>query len=263
MPSYKPYQQFSAYHHLSPVIAHRGASGSAPENTAAAMRMAVEQGAQWAEVDVTISADGMAVIHHDSELERCSNGHGFVILKRLAELKELDCGQWFSPHFRGERIMTLTDLLTLANQLELSLNLEVKPIIGREAETVWAIHQALQRVPFEQHLILSSFSIHALQACRLHLPDISRGLNVEAIPQRWQQRIEEADCQGLHFSQAFFDATIVQQIKQAGIHLLSYTINDLVRAEQLWQAGVRSVFTDFPARLLESHFQTHVHREHH
>ncbi|MBE0483389.1 MAG: glycerophosphoryl diester phosphodiesterase [Bacterioplanes sp.] len=263
MPSYQPYRQFSAYHHLTPVIAHRGASGIAPENTAAAIKLAAEQGVQWAEVDVTISADGIAVIHHDSDLARCSNGHGLVILKRLAELKELDCGNWFSPHFRGERMMTLTELLALANQFEMALNLEVKPIIGRETETVWAIYQALQRVPFEHPLILSSFSIHALQACRAHLPDISRGLNVEAIPQRWQDRIEEADCQGLHFSQAFFDANQVQQIKQSGIHLLSYTVNDLVRAEQLWQAGINSVFTDFPARLLESHFQLQSDRGHH
>lgn len=263
MPSYQPFQSYSAYTQLNPVIAHRGASGNAPENTAAAIKLAAEQGAQWAEVDVSISADGIAVIHHDNDLERCTNGQGLLILQRLAELKALDTGLWFSPQFRGERIMTLTDLLALANQLDMALNLEVKPIIGRETETVWAIYQALQRVPFEQPLILSSFSIHALQACRQHLPDISRGLNVEAIPQRWQDRIEEADCQGLHFSQAFFDAEQVQQIKQSGIHLLSYTVNDLVRAEQLWQAGVTSVFTDYPARLLESHFQRQSDRGHH
>ena len=246
-----PFASPDAYEYLPPVIAHRGASGSAPENTRAAIALAAHQGARWIEVDVTISADGIAVIHHDADLARCSDGSGLVIQKRLAELKQLDAGSWYAAEFAQERMLTLTELLVLANQLELGLNLEIKPTIGREPETVWAMHKALQQVPFEQALLFSSFSIHALQAARRHMPHVTRGLNVEAIPADWQHRLEEADCAGLHFAREFFDAQAVKAIRAAGYHCMVFTVNDPDDARQLLQAGVDAVFTDFPQRLLQ------------
>ena len=86
MPSRLPPKHLSAYEYISPVIAHRGACGEAPENTKASIELAARQGARWAEVDVTISADGVAVIHHDADLSRCSDGSGLVIQKKMAEL---------------------------------------------------------------------------------------------------------------------------------------------------------------------------------
>lgn len=248
MPFFSP----DAYEDLPQVVGHRGACGDAPENTRSSMELAVKQGARWIETDVTISADGIAVIHHDAELDRCSNGTGLVIKKRLSELKQLDVGSWFAPEFKDERFLTLTELLALANQLELGINLEIKPTIGREPETVWAISQALQQVPFEQPLLFSSFNIHALQAARRHMPHITRGLNVEAIPADWQHRLEEADCAGIHFAKEFFDAALVKEIREAGYHCMVFTVNNPDEAQKLWQAGVDAVFTDFPQRLLSA-----------
>lgn len=252
MPTMIPFSRPDAYEEISPVIAHRGASADAPENTRAAIELAARQGARWAEVDVTISADGIAVIHHDADLKRCSNGDGLVIQKRLAELKQLDAGSWFSEHYQGEKILTLTELLLLANQLELGLNLEIKPTIGREPETVWAIYQTLQQVSFEQPLLFSSFSLHALQSARRHMPHITRALNVEAIPADWQHRLEEADCAGLHFAKEFFDAAQVRAIRAAGYHMLVFTVNDADTAQRLLQAGVDGVFTDLPQSLQQA-----------
>lgn len=252
MPPYMPFHSVSAYENLPKVIAHRGASGEAPENTAAAIRLAAEQGAQWAEVDVTISAEGVAVIFHDNELSRCTNGSGLIIQQRLSDLKELDAGSWFDQQYSKESILTLTELFTLANQLEISLNLEVKPTSGREAETVWAIRNALQQVPFEQTLLLSSFNPYALQACLQHLPDISRALNVEAIPYNWQERVEELKCQGLHFSARFADEKLISQIVQHGLGLACYTVNSPEQAQKLWRAGVLSVFSDYPFRIIQA-----------
>lgn len=251
-PSRIPPSHLNAYDFLPRVVAHRGASQDAPENTASAIRLAAEQGARWAEVDVTISADGIAVIHHDAELERCSDGQGLVILNTLAQLKELDVGRWFDARFSGERMLTLNELLLLANQLEIGLNLEIKPTIGRESETVWAIRQALLQTPFDQPLLLSSFNIHALQEAKQHLPHITRGLNVEAIPSDWQQRLDEADCSGLHFAKEFFDAARVKALKAAGYHCMVFTVNDAEHAQRLFDAGVDAVFCDGPERLTKA-----------
>lgn len=250
MPLRFPAKHPSAYQHLTSVIAHRGASGLAPENTAAAIELAAQQGAHWAEVDVTISSDGIAVIFHDNDLNRCSDGRGLVIQQTLAQLKTLDAGSWFSPFYANQRILTLTDLLALANQLELNLNLEIKPTIGREVETVWAMAKALQQVPFEHTLLLSSFNMLALTAARQHLPDVTRALNVEAIPRDWQQRLENTGSSGLHFAADFFDPVAVTNIHAAGTPMAVYTVNDHETAQKLWKAGVQAVFTDYPERLL-------------
>src|SRR5690348_9498353 len=93
------------------VIAHRGASGHAPENTFAAFRRAIELGAQFIETDLHLTRDAKFVAIHDSMLERTSNGRGAVHEATLAELRKLDFGLWYDREFAGERIPTLEDIL--------------------------------------------------------------------------------------------------------------------------------------------------------
>ena len=93
------------------IIGHRGASALAPENTLAAVRHAVESGAQAVEVDVLISHDGKPVCIHDATLQRTTNGSGWVADLTVRELKDLDAGSWFSDEFKGERIPTLDQVL--------------------------------------------------------------------------------------------------------------------------------------------------------
>ncbi len=250
MPRVHPLQPVSAYEYITPVVAHRGASAEAPENTAAAIRLAASQGARWAEVDVTISADGIAVIHHDHDLNRCSDGNGLVILQQLAQLRKLDCGSWFSSNYSGEPLLTLADLILLANELEIALNLEIKPTPGREDETVWAIAETLRTVPSEQPILLSSFSFYALRAAKDYLPHLTRALNVEAIPKDWHSRLEELDCHGLHFAHEFSQPALIAEIRQAGYHMLVFTVNNAHEAQKLLDMGVSAVFTDFPGRMI-------------
>ncbi|MBI1320793.1 MAG: hypothetical protein GC168_17855 [Candidatus Hydrogenedens sp.] len=96
------------------IIAHRGASAYAPENTLAAFELAAEQGAPWYELDCHLSKDGVAVVIHDGDLERTTGVVGQVRDKTLDELKTLDAGTWFSPDFAGERLPTLAEALAMA-----------------------------------------------------------------------------------------------------------------------------------------------------
>ncbi|MAR00745.1 MAG: glycerophosphodiester phosphodiesterase [Oceanospirillaceae bacterium] len=239
----------SVYDHLPRFIAHRGASGHAPENTAAAIAKAHELGATWAEVDVTISADGEAVIFHDHKLERCSNGRGLIIQQPLADLKTLDAGSWFSPFYKEEKILTLSELLSLADDLNLSLNIEIKPTIGREWETVQAMQSAFRDTAFSQHILLSSFNERALCYAAELLPQFDRGLNVEAIPADWQKRLKQCLATGLHFQLDFFDGGVIRQLREQGVPLACFTVNNIVDAQRLWEAGVNAVFTDYIERL--------------
>ena len=93
------------------VVAHRCGSGVAPENTLAALRTAVREGADAVEVDVLPSRDGHPVVHHDDRLSRTAGIDAAVWEVDLADLRALDVGRWFAPGFEGERIPTLEDVV--------------------------------------------------------------------------------------------------------------------------------------------------------
>ena len=95
------------------IIAHRGASGHAPENTLAAYRLAIELGSHSIEADVQVSSDGHIVAIHDAVLQRTTNGSGSVAESTLEELRAVDAGRWFDRDFAGQRIPTLEEVLGL------------------------------------------------------------------------------------------------------------------------------------------------------
>jgi hypothetical protein len=109
------------------IVAHRGASIEAPENTIAAFRVAGARQAKWIECDVTLSADNQCVLIHDDTLERTTNGTGPIHKQPLSVLRELDAGSWFSDIYKGERIPTLNDTLETLFFMDMGANLEIKP----------------------------------------------------------------------------------------------------------------------------------------
>src|SRR5205814_5101727 len=143
------------------VIAHRGASGTHPENTLAAFRRAVELGADMIELDVQLTRDGEVVVFHDATLERTTDGAGAVSDRTLAEIRRLDAGAWFGPAFRGTRVPTLAEVLAAVG---LPVNVELKPVgdDGLEARALAVVESAgaLARVVF------SSFDAGALERLR-------------------------------------------------------------------------------------------------
>jgi len=108
------------------VIAHRGASAYAPENTLAAFALAKEMNADWFELDCTLSRDGHVVVIHDDTLDRTTNGEGPVRDRTLAELKQLDAGSWKDPRFAGERLPLLVEALELARERRIGVYIEIK-----------------------------------------------------------------------------------------------------------------------------------------
>ena len=92
-------------------IAHRGASGHAPENTLAAFRRAVSQGVSFIETDLHLTRDAHFVAIHDDTVDRTTGGHGLVNQLTLAEIRRLDAGSWFASEFIGERVPTLVEIL--------------------------------------------------------------------------------------------------------------------------------------------------------
>ncbi len=235
---------------LPRVIAHRGASGSAPENTLAALERAAQLGARAVEIDVMLSADGRPVIIHDSDLARTTNTKGPVAGASLAEIQALDAGSWFAPEFAGERVPTLDDALDFIAARGMALNLEIKPTRGKDRETAEVAAQVLaQRWPDGMPLLVSSSSETALGAMRRALPGLPLGLISRAVPGDWRRRLEGLGCVSLHAAHERISPAAAGRIRKAGFGLLAYTVNHPARAEALFQMGVNAIFTDHPQRM--------------
>ena len=159
------------------VIAHRGASGYAPENTLAAFRLAREMGAKEIEFDVQLSSDGVAVICHDRTLERY--GHGPRVVESLdsRELLALDMGSWFSPRFAAERMPTLGGLFETFGEAFV-YHLEVKgEREGLEAETTRIVSES----GIENRVVVTSFRAAALERLRVEAPWLPLGWLVDVL----------------------------------------------------------------------------------
>lgn len=250
-----PYQSRLAsftYQDLPRVIAHRGASGDAPENTLSACQLAVDQGARWIEVDIALAADGVPVVFHDENLERCSSGHGRLIQHTAGQLQKLDCGSWYSDDFAGESMLLLQQLLRFAARHHVGLNLEIKPVFGREQNTVWAIATLLRQFPVSFPIVFSSFNPLALEYCHQFMPEYSRAWLTEALPDNWLHLLERYRCSGIHYCADFHNSQQITDIREAGYRVLAYTVNEPEQAAWLLSSGVNAIFTDYPGKMQRS-----------
>lgn len=230
------------------VIAHRGASAYAPENTIASFRKAYELGAEWVEFDVVLAACGEAIIFHDDELQRTTNGTGHIADFTYHQLREMDAGSWFNKKFVGEKIPCFIDVMHFLGEHHMSANIELKPAEGQGlalAKTILAIIE--QQWPTTSPApLLSSFDWQCLQHVRDINKDIALGLLVDQWVEEALDMAEQLQCCSIHVNQKYLSEKIIADIKASGRLVLSYTVNDAERARQLKSWGVDAVFTDYP-----------------
>ena len=155
---------------LTGIVAHRGASQDAPENTLAALRRAWQLGAESSEIDVRVSADGEVVLMHDADTRRIGGRDRPVVAQTLAELRELDVGAWKAPAFRGERIATLGEALDATPPGHM-LFVELKTGAGDAAVLAAAILAADPRRRGAT-VALQAYDPHALAAVGARLPGV-------------------------------------------------------------------------------------------
>jgi glycerophosphoryl diester phosphodiesterase len=234
-----------------PVIGHRGAAASAPENTLAGFRIAKEMGCAWVEFDVRLTADGAPVICHDARLDRTTDGRGLVRRMPLATLRELDAGAWFGARFAGERMPTLDEALRFCRDLGLGANVEIKAEGGQGPATATAVAACFERFAGSLPAILvSSFLPDAVAEMAARAPEIPRGMLWRRVPRDWHQTVERLACTTVNADQLYLTEAVARAVRSAGFPLLSYTVNDPARARQLYAWGVTSVFSDAPDIML-------------
>jgi len=237
---------------LDTVIAHRGASGSAPENTLAAITLAHKGGARCVEIDVAISSDNVPFVHHDATLERCTNGSGRLCNHDAATLDTISADAGWAE-YAGEPLPRLSAVITLLSSLQMGLNLEIKPNPGLEEPTALAICDAIRDSwPIDLPLVLSSFNSESLAVARDALPGAARALIVGAVPTDWHHQTQLLQCRNLHTAARQIDETQAKEVTDSGLGLYCYTVNEIDEANKLLAMGIHGVFSDYPEKLIQS-----------
>lgn len=241
-----------------PVIAHRGASGSAPENTLPAFDLAARQGADAFELDVRLTADGVPVVVHDSSLERTTGDRATVAALTLSQLREMDAGSRFSTDgnafpFRaaGVVVPTLTEVLRAFPDMPVLL--EIKEARAQEPiRRVLIEERAVDRcvLASDDGAALTLFEIEpfARAASRREISGLYWGtiLGREAVASGYRLLSVPARYRGLTVPTRAF----VRAARTIGCPVHTWTVNDPALARRLWKSGVAGIVTNLPDRIL-------------
>jgi glycerophosphoryl diester phosphodiesterase len=244
------------------VIAHRGASGEAPENTMAAFRRAVEAGAEFIETDLQISRDARLVAVHDDMLDRTTNAHGPVSAKTLEQLRQLDAGSWFTAEgfsrggshsapqesFAGQRIPTLDEILAFGREHNIGLYLEMKTpaVSGAEHALVGALRASGEIV----RAVVLSFDLSQLAKVRRFEPLVVTGyLYDKPAPDAVRKAVETGARQLLPRADGV-TAELVKEAHASDLKVVTWTVNAPEQAAALVAAGVDGIITDYPREMI-------------
>ncbi|APV51569.1 glycerophosphodiester phosphodiesterase [Betaproteobacteria bacterium GR16-43] len=228
------------------LVAHRGGGTLAPENTLAAFRLGQELGYTAAEFDVKLSNDGVAMLLHDSTLDRTTNGKGDAGSLDWKVLESFDAGEWHSAAYRGERIPRFDAVAKLLLSKGTIAHVEIKPSHGREKETGATV--AALAAEFWKGAkvapVLSSFSFEALSSAQVMAPELPRGWLTKQIVEEDWKRIEMLEATSLHTNYQHLQRAQVERLHGLGVRVMAYTVNDVAKAEELFGWGVDAMFTD-------------------
>lgn len=223
------------------MISHRGAASLAPENTLVSIREAISQGAQFIEVDVRRSADGILSLMHDQTVNRTTNGHGRISELSWEEVSQLDAGSSFSPEFKGEPVPSLDSVLELIKESPANLVLEVKqPSLYPGIEL--QIAEAIQKSNLNDRITVVSFDHDWLNSFNQVAPDVSLG-HLYIFPYATRQ-IPANRIVDVHWPSVLLDPTLVKRMKLQGHRVWVWTVNNVHLMRLLIWLGVDGITSD-------------------
>jgi glycerophosphoryl diester phosphodiesterase len=245
----KPYR-------LPIIVAHRGSSAMAPENTLAAFRQAIEGGADAIELDVRLTGDDKVVVIHDARLERTTDGHGKVCDFSLKELKRFSAGRWFHRRYMKERIPTLIEVLEIA-QGKIALNIEIKTEKKpkQRFEIIEQCYNIIHSYDAEEAVLISSFFIPFIKRMKLYSHRIATSLLYHPVYHFGKSPIRIASsvkADYLILNGLSINPKIVSRAHAKQILVGEYTINTPRRFSHALRLGVDAIITNNPALFVKS-----------
>ncbi len=234
------------------VMAHRGASFYAPENTIASIQKAAWLGADWVEVDVRLTRDGRLVLIHDMSLERTTGQSGEVASTSWSQLRTLDAGAWFHSSFANTQVPSLAEAIQAARDEGTRLVLDIKAPDAREAARVRsALFLELDALGAKSEVVVAAFRNATVDDCvrsGLACAKISAGASDMAalLDDAWARGVST-----VMLDQAVVDASVVATAHRRGLSVHAWTVNDEPSWRRLLAAGVDGILTDRPGYLLD------------
>jgi len=238
------------------VVAHRGASGQAPENTRLAIERAMDIGIDMVEVDVRVTKDSVPVLMHQARLEHTTTGRGPLEDHTWEEIESLDAGAWRGPEFAGERVLSLAEVLDLTRG-HVPLNLDVKTSAA-VAPAVAAVREAGRT----SDVVVSGCQEECFEIMAAATREITTLLNLEDRPadvdpgeaeevvHRGIALASELGAAGINLHYSLVDAVLVACASEEGLGVWAFTVDDEHRFAELIDMGVTGVMTNWPARML-------------
>jgi glycerophosphoryl diester phosphodiesterase len=218
----------------------------------AAFRRAVEMGARFVETDLHLTRDARVVAIHDATLERTTNGHGLVDSMSLEEVRALDAGAWFASRsaesFAGERVPTLDEILRLAEERDIIFYLEIK------SDATWGVEHAvvaaLRDTGEAARVIILSFDSATLLSVNRLDQTMMTGYLCEHPSNDLVERSVRAGARQIAPRGDLVTPDLVKKAHDAGLQVVSWTINEPDQMRRLIAAGVDGIMSDYPDRLV-------------
>ncbi|WP_413066178.1 glycerophosphodiester phosphodiesterase [Siminovitchia sp. 179-K 8D1 HS] len=237
-------------------VAHRGASGHAPENTMPAFQKGVEMKADYIEIDVQMTKDGKLVIIHDATVNRTTNGTGAVKDLTLEELKQLDAGSWFSEKYAGEKIPTFEEVLD-AFRGKTGILIELKlpeRYPGIEEKVAEALIERNMHKPGNKKIVIQSFNHESIDKSKKLLPLLPHGV---LLGDEWADVTDEQLAEFAAYAD-YFNPTLsivtpelVDRVHAAGMKIYPYTSRSQEQAYELFSLDVDGIITDYPEHVYD------------
>ena len=229
-------------------IAHRGSSGSYPENTRVAFEKAIEARVDMIEMDCQLSKDGHVVVFHDERLGRTAGAKGLVKGKSLKQLKKLEVGGWFKKSFKDGKILTLEEVMEIVTG-KVDLNLDIKYIphgsLGIEIKILFI----LSHYDYLERSILSSFDYRLLRRVRELAPDARIGvLYGQGGKENPFQTARNLRAHSIQVQKELVTPDLLEKSRQFGLNTFVWTVNEVAEMEKFLLLGVDGIMSDFPEK---------------
>lgn len=234
------------------VIAHRGASSYAPENTLAAFDLALEMGVRHIELDVDFTSDGHIVVIHDDTVDRTTNGSGPVTSHTLAALRALDAGSWFGDKFTGERIPTFHEVLERYKG-RVHLHTEIKglsPSLSQQTADLIRTHG------MEEQVTITSFQNVRLEEMRAYAPELPMGWLVVEVSEAIIAQARAMGVTQLCPRANTVTPELVRRLHAEGFVARAWGVTTEDLMQQVVQAGADGMTINFPDKLM-AYLQSH------
>lgn len=225
------------------ITSHRGSSVSAPENTIASIKAAVDAMADYAEIDARSTKDGVVIVFHDPSLKRITGINKKVWQVKYSQIIGMDAGSWFSKKFSGEKIPTLKQILEYSKG-KIKLNIEIKTSPG-DKDLEESIVKLIEEYDMTDSCVVSSFSYNSLKKIKKLNPDIRTGYIISGVYGNFYD-LEYADFFSMR--QSIVTERIVTELHKRKKELHVWTVNDKYSINRLARLGVDNIITDDPVK---------------